>query len=149
MWVAPPASCTIRDMPSLALSDTSSKTTNPTSGFSEALICASMAATRCGFGPLTGVDSPEPDPPQAAASRTAARAVLLMPEMAFTRHHHRDAGRVGGAHHLGIAHRPSGLDDGRDAGRDALLQPVREREEGVRGHHAALGPGPGAAHRDL
>src|SRR5258708_2913846 len=117
-----PASWTDRLIRSLARSETSSKTTNAMLGSLLAAICCSIARTRLGLrrgkagvAPACGEAAGLGEPPQAAAS-TRATAKALVAEVALTGHHHRDPGRVGRSHHLGVAHRAAGLDDGRDAG---------------------------------
>ena len=64
-----------------------------------------------------------------------------MPEMPHAREHHRDACRVGGGDHLGVAQRAAGLDDGGGAGFDRRDQSVGEREERVGGDDRASSRG--------
>src|SRR4051794_11937362 len=59
----------------------------------------------------------------------------LVPEVAAGCEDHCYACFLAGFDHLGVALGAAGLDDGFDAGVDGRLWPVREREEGVRGHH--------------
>jgi hypothetical protein len=46
---------------------------------------------------------------------------LSVTEVALARHHHRDAGRVGGRDHIGVTHRAARLNHGRNAGANPFL----------------------------
>src|SRR5260221_11577723 len=63
-----------------------------------------------------------------------------VPIMAFSSKDHRHAMPIRGADQLGIAARPTWLDDGRDTGIGRPLERIREREEPVGGHNGALRP---------
>ena len=52
--------------------------------------------------------------------------------MPFAREHHREPSLVGGGNHFRVAHRSTGLDNGGRAGVGYGIEPVAEREEGVR-----------------
>ena len=54
-------------------------------------------------------------------------------EVADAGHEHRPAGGIDGRDRVGVADRAAGLGEGRDAGREADLDRVGEREERVRG----------------
>ena len=60
-----------------------------------------------------------------------------MTEVAEAGEDHGDALLVGGGDDFGVAHRAARLDDGGGAGLGQHVEAVTEREEGIRGHHAA------------
>ena len=62
-----------------------------------------------------------------------------MAEMPHSGKHHRDTGCIGCIDHILVPHRAARLHNRRGAGLDRRQQTVREREERVRCHDAALG----------
>ena len=62
-----------------------------------------------------------------------------MPETTHPGEHHRHPVVVGGLDHVLVVDRAAGLDHGVDTGLGGGVDPVREREEGIRGHDRTFG----------
>src|SRR5438045_8783631 len=88
-----------------------------------------------------------------ARRRYAVRCTTdLVAEVASPRDEHGRSGRIDGGHDLGVTDRAARLDEARDAGREADLDGVGERKEGIgrTGRSAQRGVAadrPGLVHR--